>query len=364
MRGSTAESFAPVGRFAGVSWDASGYEVAAVAADGSPVTEEIRFSVDLTAEMISFLVSLGPDAVAVVDSTNGTIDGRMMAAGLTVYRADPWVLPERPLFGSVPATALAGAAQRDLATLTKLERGRGTQTGREADLASRIAESAAATAALSGMGRGLSHGTRKRRDVALTFDDGPLPPYTGHVMDLLERFGVPATFFCVGLNAGAYRDEIARMSKHRHGIGNHTWSHPLLPELSRPQLMEQINRTNETIAGAGAAASPRLFRPPYGSQTPEVTGWLGETDLTVVLWDIDPFDWAMPGSAEIARIVVEETQPGSVILLHDGGGDRSQTVASLPAIIEGLLDRGYRFVLVDELVRVLRVAEDPHGGDP
>jgi peptidoglycan/xylan/chitin deacetylase (PgdA/CDA1 family) len=336
--------------YSAISWSGTGFEVEAVDDDGRNVAPPVRFTAARTDEMIAYLRNLGQRLVTVVDSTNGILDGRMMAAGMDVYRADPGVLPQRPLFGSVPAGELARVAQRDLSALAKLDRRRGTQTGREATLEAEIAASAAETAALAVAGRCLSHGDRHRREIALSFDDGPLPPYTGQILDILDRLGVPATFFCVGMNVGAHAEEIIRMREQGHALGNHTWSHPFLPELSRPQLVEQIDRTKEAIADTSAGTAPVLFRPPYGSRTPEVMRWLAEIESTVVLWDVAPDDWAMPGAEAIARIVVNQSRPGSVILLHDGGGDRSQTVAALPAIIDGLLERGFRFVLVDHLM--------------
>ncbi|HCU48558.1 MAG TPA: polysaccharide deacetylase, partial [Micromonosporaceae bacterium] len=203
-------------------------------------------------------------------------------------------------------------------------------------------------------GRCLSHGGRDRDAVAITFDDGPQPPYTGQVLDILARYGVRATFFCVGLNASACPDLVARIQAEGHILGNHTWSHPFLPELSRVQLVEQIDRTDEAIARSSGGAATKLFRPPYGSRTPDVVSWLADIGSTVVLWDVEPDDWSMPGADTIAQVVLEQTRPGSIILMHDGGGDRSQTVAALPAIIEGVLVRGLRFVTVDELVSASR----------
>jgi peptidoglycan-N-acetylglucosamine deacetylase len=273
----------------------------------------------------------------------------MMAAGIVVHRADPWLLPDRPVFGSVPARALAMAGRRNPDALVRLARNRGTQTGREDQLLADIDGSAAATSALTAAGHCLSHGARAGRTVALTFDDGPLPPYTGEVRRVLERYQVPATFFCIGLNAMAYPDEVRKIRDEGHSLGNHTWSHPFLPELSRPQLTEQLDRAAERIAVAAGGAQPRFFRPPYGSRTPEVLGWLEEFDIMTVLWDVAPDDWAMPGVDSIATRTVDETTDGSIILLHDGGGDRSQTVAALPLIIESLLERGFQFVRVDDL---------------
>jgi peptidoglycan/xylan/chitin deacetylase (PgdA/CDA1 family) len=337
-------------QFAGVSWHADGYEIQVVTEEGKQVGKPTAFALTQIDGLINRLHSLGPDTVTVIDSSIGTIDGRMMAAGLTVYRADPPVLAPRPLFGSVAALDLARLAQKNLTGLTRLERHRGTQTGREKPLAETIARSAQSTAALIREGRCLEAGPRDRLEVALTFDDGPLPLYTNRVLDTLGRYAIPATFFCVGLNSRSYTEEIARIQESGHLLGNHTWSHPFLQELSEPQLQAQIDRTSEALIAAGGKPTG-LFRPPYGSRTPQVMNWLGEGTSTVVLWDVAPDDWAMPGTGEIARRTLDQAKPGSIILLHDGGGDRTQTVDSLPEIIEGLLARDYRFVTVDDMLR-------------
>ncbi len=335
--------------YAGVSWNAEGYELAIVDEDGREILPPTPYAPHRGGELIAQLRRPGERLTVVVESTNGTIDGRLMAAGIEVHRADPWLLPPRPAFGSVPADHLARAARRNPRALTRLARDRGTQTGLENWLRADIEGSAAAERALTGAGRCLRHGTRADRTVALTFDDGPLPPYTGEVLRVLARYQVPATFFCIGLNALAHPDEVRRIREQGHALGNHTWSHPFLPQLTRPQLAEQIDRTDERLAAASGGEPSGLFRPPYGSRTPEVLTWLGEFDTTTVLWDVAPDDWAMPGARAIADQVVAETAGGSIILLHDGGGDRSQTVAALPLIIESLLERGFRFVRVDDL---------------
>jgi peptidoglycan-N-acetylglucosamine deacetylase len=340
--------------YSGIAWNANGYEVEVIDGDGRPAGSPTRFGANQIPDIIAYLRGLDAPLVSVIDSTCGIVDGRLMVAGLDMYRADPWLLPARPVLGSAPAIDLARAAQRDLSALARLEIAGGTQTGREDDLNAGIDASAAAIAEMVSAGRCLSNGLRDRPEVALTFDDGPQPPYTGQILDVLRRYGVRATFFCVGLNAGAHPDELVRMRAEGHALANHTWSHPFLPDLSRPELVEQIERTDETIAKASGGPVPALFRPPYGSRTPQVVGWLGETDSTVVLWDIEADDWAMPGTDMISRTILDGVQPGSIILLHDGGGDRSQTVAALPDIIEGLLERGFRFVSVDDLVARVR----------
>jgi peptidoglycan/xylan/chitin deacetylase (PgdA/CDA1 family) len=257
----------------------------------------------------------------------------------------------------VAAEALATAGVERLAALTPLVLQEGSLTGRSADHARASRESDPALADLTARGRCLEHGPRDEADpvVALTFDDGPNPPYTGQVLDVLERYGVPATFFCVGLHAGAHTDELARMVESGHGIGNHTWSHPFLPDLSVREFEVQLERTDEAVEAVTGPRRVRLFRPPYGSCSTEIVGWLAGADRpAVALWDVDTGDWAMPGAPAIARTVLERARPGSIVLMHDGGGDRSQTAEALPAVVEGLLDRGYRFARVEEMVNFPR----------
>jgi peptidoglycan/xylan/chitin deacetylase (PgdA/CDA1 family) len=350
----------PAGGYAGIAWTAAGFEVAVLDTAGQPVRPPARFGPghggDLTRYLAGLAHGLGQPLVAVVDSTNGVLDGWLRAAGLPVYRADPWLLPGRPLLGSVPAGALAEAARRDLSALSRLTKQGGTLTGRGADSRAGVIGSRAEAAALAEAGRLARHGCRlvpagAAPEVALTFDDGPNPPYTGQILGILARYQVPATFFCVGLQASAHPADIAGMAAAGHGLGNHTWSHPFLPDLTRAQLAEQLDRTDEAVSrAAGTGAAPGLFRPPYGSRSPDVLRWLDERASPIVLWDVDPSDWARPGAAVIAGRVLMQTRPGTIILMHDGGGERSQTVAALPLVIEGLLDRGFRFTRAADLL--------------
>lgn len=335
--------------YTGVAWSTTGFVVESVDGDGTAVAPATLYEPGRVTDLIGDLRRLGRHVVTVVDSTNGAIDGHLMIAGLRVYRADPWQLPERSGFGSASAGVLARTAQRDLRSLTRLRISRGTPTGRERQLADGIEASSEFVAELTAAGRCVRHGTRDGKRVALTFDGGPNPPYTGEILDVLDKHQAPATFFCVGLHAGAHTGELARMRERGHAIGNLTWSHPMLPDLTRAELAEQLDRTGKVLAET-AGSPPHLFRPPYGSRTPTVMRWLTELGPTVVLSDVAPDDWTMPGAAAIADAVVDNTCPGSIIQLHDGGGDRSQTVAALGPIIGRLKARGYEFVLVDDLL--------------
>jgi peptidoglycan-N-acetylglucosamine deacetylase len=341
---------------AGIAWDDRGFELGIVDETGAPAAAPVRFAAGQVGALTDHLVTLGRSSplVCVVDSTNGMLDGGLMSAGLAVRRADPWVLPQRPSFGSVDAAALAECGARRYDELAALVIEGGTLTGRSDDHDRWLRDSAPATAALTRAGLCLDRArdTGGEKVVALTFDDGPNPPHTGAVLDVLDRYGVPATFFCVGLHASAHTDELARMVESGHRLANHTWSHPFLPDLTVGELAAQLDRTDEAIAAVAGVQGPRLFRPPYGSRTPEILSWLAEGDSgTVVLWDVDAMDWAMPGADTIAASVLGQVVPGSIVLMHDGGGDRSQTTEALPRIIEGLLEQEYRFARVDELTR-------------
>jgi peptidoglycan/xylan/chitin deacetylase (PgdA/CDA1 family) len=234
------------------------------------------------------------------------------------------------------------------AALTRLSPETGSLAGRAEEYAAHIAASAGAERELAGSGRWLVRGGTAQPEVALTFDDGPHPAFTPRVLDILRRYGVRATFFCVGLNACAYPELVARAVDEGHGVGNHTWSHPYLPDLSRDEVLHQVDATGAALEKVIGTA-PALVRPPYGSRTPDVLRWIAGRELTTVLWDVDAGDWAGPPAADITAKVTGATTAGSIVLMHDAGGDRSGTVEALPDILENLLGRGFRFVTVADL---------------
>ncbi len=331
---------------AAIAWDDQGFEIAV--AEGTDAPAVTVLGAPTVAEIHKHLLGLryryGERLICVVDSTNGMVDGGLMSSGLTVYRADPSLLGPRPVLGSVGARTMADAAARHPDRLTRLSLQTGSLTGRFPEVESATADAASGVEALVAAGRSTSHlhnGTGQP-PVALTFDDGPHPPYTERVLDTLARYEVAATFFCVGLHTRAHPDLVRRIVDEGHQLGNHTWSHPMLGDLEQAQVRAQLDRTDELLDAAGRSGRP-LFRPPYGAITPEFVQWF-ESDpagRTMVLWDVEPFDWAEPGSDAIADRVLADVSPGSIVLLHDGGGDRSQTAAALPSIVEGLLERGY-----------------------
>ncbi|MBK0386407.1 MULTISPECIES: polysaccharide deacetylase family protein [unclassified Streptomyces] len=342
---------------AALAWDLRGYEVVCVNTDGGRSRPAVRFGAGAQRDLIEFLKNLdsgegGDEVLALVESTNGLLDGPLMAAGIGVCRVDPWLLPERPGAGSVSAADLARHGLPVLSKTVRLTTEVGTLAGRIDELVVKIEASAEVEAELTRRGLCIERGSAAAPRVALTFDDGPHPLYTPRVLDILREYGVPATFFCVGLHADAHADTLASVAAAGHSIGNHTWSHPFLPDLTQEELYFQIDATNRAVERVTGTA-PHLLRPPYGSRSPDILGWLADRGMTTVLWDNDPCDWASPGTESIVRTAVEQTANGSIVLLHDGNGDRSQTVEALPGIIEQLLATENKFVTVDEITASL-----------
>jgi peptidoglycan/xylan/chitin deacetylase (PgdA/CDA1 family) len=195
-------------------------------------------------------------------------------------------------------------------------------------------------------------GGGRGRDVALTFDDGP-GPYTPGVLSVLEREHVPATFFLVGQEIPDFRASAEREIHDGFVLGDHTENHPMLAHLSAHDQYEQLFEQAARIELLGGRR-PRLFRPPYGSFNTTTFRLLHQMRMLMVLWSVDTDDYRDPGVEVIVQRATEGIKPGAIILLHDAGGDRSQTVAALPAIIQAVRARGLRLVTVPQLM-----ADDP-----
>lgn len=184
-------------------------------------------------------------------------------------------------------------------------------------------------------------GPRRRKRVALTFDDGP-SPYTGEILDALDRAGAKATFFQVGSQTGGYAGLMRRIVNGGHEIGNHSYSHEQYPSSS------SMASTNGRIR-ASTGFEPCDFRPPYGAYNGSTVSAARRQDLSVALWDVDTVDYSMPGTSTIYSRAVQGGR-GSIVLMHDGGGNRSQTAAAVPRIVQSYRSRGYELVTVTELL--------------
>jgi peptidoglycan-N-acetylglucosamine deacetylase len=178
--------------------------------------------------------------------------------------------------------------------------------------------------------------------VYLTFDDGPSPAWTPRVLELLARYRARATFFVLGRNAAAYPELVRQEFAAGHGVGNHTWSHRRLTGLTGDRLAEEVGTTGAAIQRA-TGAPVRCLRPPYATVDPASAGRVRALGLRLVLWDVDTNDWLRPGAGVIAGRVLGRVRAGDVVLLHDGGGDRGQTVAALEQVLASLSARGFRF---------------------
>ncbi|MGI8431068.1 MAG: glycosyltransferase [Chthoniobacterales bacterium] len=208
-------------------------------------------------------------------------------------------------------------------------------------------------------------GGGKPHEVSLTFDDGPDPKWTPLVLDLLKAANVKAAFFLVGVNTERYPDLVRQIVAEGHEIGNHTYYHPNLGACWPEHIRLELNATQlllETITGH----STTLFRPPYAADTsPSGLGELlplkiaQDLHYLVVLENIDPQDWARPGTDVIVNRVKQQRRDGNIILLHDGGGDRSETVAALPRILDYLATRGDTVVPLSTLMGTTRDAIMP-----
>ena len=200
-----------------------------------------------------------------------------------------------------------------------------------------------------------------RRKIALSFDDGPDPRWTPKILDILKEKHVPAAFFVVGEEAAKSPGVLKRAYAEGHSIGNHTYSHPNLDEISPTQLRWELNITQRLIESTLGVKSI-LFRPPYGiDHQPEYAEEVAQLPIAqdmgylIVGQKIDPHDWRQPygkqvPAEEIIDGVLRQADAGNIVLFHDGGGDRSQTVKALPVIIDRLRERGFEFVPVPELV--------------
>ena len=194
----------------------------------------------------------------------------------------------------------------------------------------------------------VSTGSARHRAIALTFDDGP-SPYTPAIVATLVRMRVPATFFVVGQQlryfSAGLRDELA----HGFEVGDHTTNHAMLSVLGAGAQTAQIAGDADSLVRRGAP-DVQLFRPPYGAYNATTIAVLRRLHMLLVTWSIDPGDWRRPGSAAVMRAVLSAARPGAIVILHDGGGDRSQTVAALPRIIRGLRRMHYDLVTVAHLL--------------
>ena len=186
--------------------------------------------------------------------------------------------------------------------------------------------------------------------IAMTFDDGPSATLTPKLLDLLAAHHIKATFFVIGENVAEHPEIVERAAREGHEIANHSWSHPNFGKMSDEGVRRQLTRTDDAIKNA-TGVRPTLLRPPYGSMTARQKRWIhDEFGYQIILWDVDPYDWKRPGPSVVCNRILKETRPGSIVLSHD---IHPGTIEAMPSTFDQLQAKGFKFVTVSELIRML-----------
>lgn len=185
--------------------------------------------------------------------------------------------------------------------------------------------------------------------LALTYDDGPHPLYTEKLLDVLREFNAKATFFAVGENVENNLSTACRMITEGHELGNHSYSHRKMVGINLDTIRTEIQKTDDIFSNLGVRSDIH-FRAPFGLKRIRLPWELARRNKTNVLWNVDPKDYQALSAEEIASCVINNVKPGSIVLMHDGGGDRSKTVAATKIVVEQLQHQGYQFKTVSELM--------------
>ncbi len=295
---------------------------------------------DLTGDVIA--LGGGPEAERAIDGRpfheNGALhDGAMVSAhhGKYAFESIKRIIQEIPYETTVEGQgAVVSLAQKG--STGEREIFKGVESGKQAALFTLKQPKNMVVERISTADSG-------RKLAALTFDDGP-GKYTQAVLDALAAKHVPATFFVLGSCAAGNESMIAKIRAAGHEVENHSWSHPVLTKLSPGEIRNEISRTNDVIGGS------RFLRPPYGSYNTTVTAEAAALGLRLVLWTVDTLDWKYPDVDSILSYVKDQTKPGAIILMHDGGNNRSATVAAIPVVVDWLFEQGYSLTTVEELL--------------
>jgi peptidoglycan-N-acetylglucosamine deacetylase len=197
--------------------------------------------------------------------------------------------------------------------------------------------------------------------IAMTFDDGPSAENTPRLLEILKQRNIKATFFLIGQNAAANPDIVRRILAEGHEVGNHSWTHPQLSKLSDDRVTAEITKTQDAIKDA-SGYTPTLLRPPYGAITPRQREWIAnQFGLNIILWSVDPFDWKRPGASVITQRILSQVRPGAIILSHD---IHKQTVDAMPATLDALIAKGYKFATVSQLIAMNKPKPPPADESP
>lgn len=194
--------------------------------------------------------------------------------------------------------------------------------------------------------------------IALTFDDGPSPQYTPEILSLLTRYHAHATFFVLGSEVAHWPGIVKDIVKQGSAVANHGYVHVNYFRVGVSGVIQDMDRTAALLKKEKIPTVP-FYRPPYGNSNKALVAALHQKGLTVALWSIDTRDWTSPGTSFITKRVLANARPGAIVLMHDSGGNRSQTVSALAAILPVLKSEGYQLVTLPQYVKDLHLSSPP-----
>ncbi|MGB3403742.1 MAG: polysaccharide deacetylase family protein [Microcoleaceae cyanobacterium] len=197
----------------------------------------------------------------------------------------------------------------------------------------------------------LWQGNPQQNEIALTFDDGPNPQYTPELLNVLDDYQIPASFFWLGCCVDRYPQIAREIYQRGHWIGLHGYQHYSFPVLTLPQIQDSLIKTQTAITNACnlEANSVLDIRPPNGLFTPKILTALQQWNYRPVMWSVVPEDWVHPGVDKVVKRVINKTVSGSIIVLHDGNCGGRDVARSAAKIIPKLLEKGYKFVTINKL---------------
>lgn len=197
----------------------------------------------------------------------------------------------------------------------------------------------------------MKHQTTHKK-IALTFDDGPDGKTTQQILDILNQYDIPATFFLVGENIKSYPNVVKRMIDEGHQVANHSWSHLRPTDLSLEEFILEVDTAEKILQDTNISSQFFYYRPPYGLVTPIQIEAMETKRYKIISWSIDSLDWLVSEPEKIRDKVIYSAHPGAIVLMHSAGGknQRIGTIKALPGIIETLTRQGYEFVTVHDLI--------------
>ncbi|MEG4175994.1 MULTISPECIES: polysaccharide deacetylase family protein [unclassified Microcoleus] len=199
---------------------------------------------------------------------------------------------------------------------------------------------------------GINRADTEVKVVALSYDDGPYPPYTNQLLDILDRYQIKATFFEIGRNIEKHPEIVKMIVARGDELANHSYSHKDMMFKPRQVLLSEIEKTDQLLQEVGVKQDSISFRPPWGRRFIVLSYLLSQMHKKLIMWDVDSHDYEKTLTAEdIANRVIKNVRSGSIVVMHDGGGDRSKTVAATEMIVKDLQSKGYEFKTVSELLK-------------